>query len=111
VNHPAGDLFSRLEEPYPLSPGWKARDTAQAAAEHVKPKAARLQQLCLDALMLHGPMTADECAEHLQVDKLSIRPRFSELSALDKIVDTGVRHLNDSKRNAIVWRASSWRFE
>ena len=92
------DLFS-----YPQTPGFKARETAQAAAQSMGPKAKRLQGLCLEALSIHGPLTADECASRLQIDKLSIRPRFSELAALWKVVDTGERRENSSGKRAIVW--------
>lgn len=95
------DLFT-----YPQSPGWKARDTAAEAAESIRPTAARLQRMCLSALRLAGPMTADECADWLGIDKLSIRPRFSELSKLGYVTDTEERHLNDSGKRAIVWRAA-----
>lgn len=93
------DLFT-----YPHSPGFKARETAHAAAQSIKPKAKRLQGLCLNALAQHGPMTADECADRLQLDKLSIRPRFSELAALRKVTDTGQRRENASGKRAIVWK-------
>ncbi len=99
------DLFTYT---YPQQPGYKARDTARAAAEHMRPKAKRLQGLCLDALAQYGPMTADECAEKLCIDKLSIRPRFSELSALWKITDTGERRLNASGKRAVVWALPAW---
>jgi predicted HTH transcriptional regulator len=92
------DLFG-----YPARPGWKARQTAQDAAASVAGRAPRLRQLCLEALHERGPMTADECADRLQVDKLSIRPRFSELAALGRIRDSGERHLNASHKRAIVW--------
>jgi predicted ArsR family transcriptional regulator len=95
------DLFSYAEG-YPSQPGWKARETSRSAAESVRPKAKRLQQFCIDALR-QGPLTADECAERLQIDKLSIRPRFSELASLGKIVDTGERRLNASGKRAVVW--------
>jgi len=93
------DLFTY----YPQAPGFKARETAQAAAESIRPKAKRLQALCLDALRTHGPLTADECAERLQIDKLSIRPRFSELAAMWKVTDSGQRRENSSGKRAIVW--------
>ena len=98
------DLFTFAEQHYPIVPGFKARETAQAAAESIRPKAKRLQGLCLDALSIHGPMTADECADRLQIDKLSIRPRFSELAAMWKVTDSGQRRENSSGKRAIVWR-------
>jgi hypothetical protein len=96
------DLFDNLDR-YPEAPGWKSRDTAEEAAAEVAPKAPRLRGLCLDTLRTAGNLTADECAARLGIDKLSIRPRFSELAATGDILDTGDRRLNASHKRAIVW--------
>jgi predicted ArsR family transcriptional regulator len=95
-------LFEYAER-YPQIPGFKSRDTAEAAARSISSRAPRLRQLCLDQLMLFGPMSADECAANMRVDRLSIRPRFSELAAAGKIRDSGQRHKNASGRGAVVW--------
>lgn len=97
------NLFDYAES-YPYGPGFKARDTALAAADAMAPRVSRLRQMCLDALSTYGPLTADECASRLGIDKLSIRPRFSELSNFGKIIDTDERRLNSSGKRAIVWR-------
>lgn len=97
------DLFAYADS-YPQTPGHKGRDTGRAAAAQMASKAPRLRQMCLDALR-SGPLTADECASLLGIDKLSIRPRFSELSNLGRIIDTGDRRQNASSKRAIVWRA------
>ena len=91
-------------EHYPDKAGWKARQTAKEAAEGADKKAPRLRRLCKQRLALTGPSTADECAALLQEDKLSIRPRFSELVALGEIEDSGFRRKNASGRMAVVWR-------
>jgi hypothetical protein len=102
------DLFDRIsDESYPNAPGWKARDTAEAAADAMAPKAPRLRELCLETLRSAGALTADECASRLGVDKLSIRPRFSELATTGKIIDTKQRRLNASNKRAIVWCVAS----
>ena len=93
------DLFS-----YPQYPGWKRTDTSLAAASSVATQARTLRTLVLYALRAYGPSTADECAELLKADKLSIRPRFSELSNTGHIRDTGQRRKNESGKRAIVWR-------
>lgn len=98
------DMFNEPGR-YPNAPGWKARDTAQQAAVQAEPVAGRLRRLCLAKLREYGPLTADDCAEQLGCDKLSIRPRFSELAALGLIEDTGQRGVNASGRGAIIWRA------
>lgn len=93
------DLFS-----YPHTPGAKARETSFEAARSIAPAADRLRRLTLDALR-QRPMTADEVAAYLGLDKLSIRPRTTELNRLDLIVDSGARRENASGRRAIVWKA------
>jgi predicted ArsR family transcriptional regulator len=99
------DLFSDLDR-YPQRPGWKARSTARAAADSVAPKAPRLRQMCLDTLRTSGPLTADEIAARLGIDRLSIRPRLSELSSLGQAKDSGVRRSNASGKSAVAWEAT-----
>ena len=90
-------------QPYNGTPGHRNVDTSIAAAEAVKPKVAYLQKLCLAALAEHGPLTADEIAKKVKVDKGSIRPRCTELKDKKKLYDTGARRKNKSRRLAIVW--------
>jgi hypothetical protein len=91
--------------PYPLSPGHKVDGTSRLAAEDIRPRAGILRGRVLACLRANA-MTADECAYALSESVLAIRPRFSELRALNQITDTGERRQNDSGRNAIVWRAA-----
>lgn len=88
---------------YPRTPGFKSRDTSKAAADAMRPSQPRLRQLVLDTLAVAGPLTADEVADHLRIDRLSIRPRLSELAALGKVQDTGERRKNKSGKSAVVW--------
>ena len=97
------DLFDHADS-YPHAPGAKARETSFEAARAIKPAADRLRRLTLDALR-QCPMTADEVAAYLGLDKLSIRPRCTELLAMGKIIETGLRRKNASGRSAAVWRA------
>lgn len=78
-------------------------DTSIEAAEAVLGRMGMLQGRVLDALSDHGPLTADEAATILCEDKLSIRPRFTELRSTNKITDTGQGRKNASGRRAIVW--------
>lgn len=89
---------------YPLHPGAKEQDTSQEAAEAIASRAPRLRALVLRTLVVNGPMTADEAAAHLKIDKLSIRPRFTELLRDGLIVDAGYRRRNPSGKAAKVWR-------
>lgn len=97
------DLFERADL-YPNKPGAKARETSFEAAHAIKPAADRLRRLTLDALR-QRPMTADEVAAYLGIDKGSIRPRVTELGKQGKVVETGLRRANASGRSAMVWRA------
>ena len=98
------DLFA---QPYPEAPGTYNVSTSIQAANEMQPKASRLRGLCFDALVDYGDMTPDETAAFLGLDKLSIRPRFSELKAMGEIVDTGERRANNSGKKAIVWTISN----
>lgn len=94
------DLFTYAPS-YPETPGYKGGETSFAAARAIDAKTLRgkvLDELC------KAPGTADEIARRLHIDKLSIRPRCSELAAMGKIEDSGARHLNSSNKRAIVWR-------
>lgn len=97
------NLLDMMTGPYPISPGFKRTETSAAAAASTAPKAPRLRSMCLDTLRGCGPLTADQCAAQLGIDRLSIRPRFSELAATGMIRDTGERRLNASHKRAIVW--------
>jgi len=90
---------------YPVTPGAKAPGTSTEAAEAMRPRAGILRAKVLACLRAQS-LTADECADALGESVLAIRPRLSELRALNQITDTGERRQNDSGRNAIVWRAA-----
>jgi predicted ArsR family transcriptional regulator len=97
------DLFEHAER-YPNAPGYRQTDTSKAAADSMKPTSNLLQRKVLSLLTPALCLTADEAADLMGEDKLSIRPRFTELKALGKIEDTGLRRRNESGRSAIVWR-------
>jgi hypothetical protein len=83
--------------------GWKQRDTAEAAAKSVSPKAPILRDQVVATLKKYGPHIADDIAILLRRDKLSIRPRCSELASSGIIRDSGQRRKNTSGKNAVVW--------
>lgn len=88
---------------YPGVPGYKARDTAEAAAEAMRPSASTLRAAAMRCLRESGPLTADEVASRLGRSVLAMRPRFSELAKLGSIEDSGERRRNTSGKRAIVW--------
>lgn len=87
---------------YPITPGYQLSDTSIEAAESMRETYLVLQKKCLD-LLQNQNLTPDETAKMLGVDKLAIRPRFSELKERGLIEDSGERRKNQSGRNAIVW--------
>ena len=104
------DLFTHnpyKPDPYPATPGYKDRDTSRKAAESMVGPADQLRARCMieiNSAGLHG-RTADETAERIGETVLSVRPRFTELQRMGKIVDSGARRHNSSGRSAKVWIA------
>lgn len=98
------DLFTYAEQ-YPRAPGYRNQPTSYAASEAIKPCAATLRTKVLNHLRQHGPATADEVAESLHIDRLSVRPRLTELKLMGKVRDTGTRRPNASGKMAICWDA------
>lgn len=103
------DLFTAADERerqrYPHQPGAKRPGTSQDAADAMTGRAPLLRDRCLAALRNSDGLTADEVAGDLRESVLAVRPRFSELSQLGQIEDTGERRPNASGKLAIVWRA------
>lgn len=94
--------------PYePEGPGWKQGDTSAQAAAEMAPKAATLRQMALDALReADEPLTADEVAARLRMDRLSIRPRITELRNAGRVVDSGQRGTTRAGKTAVKWIAA-----
>lgn len=91
----------------PEGPGWKQGDTSAQAAAEMAPKAATLRQMALDALREAGePLTADEVAARLRMDRLSIRPRITELKDMGRVLDSGLRGKTRARKTAVKWRAA-----
>lgn len=88
---------------YPNMPGSKTGGTSRAAAEAIAPRAPTLRQRVLDVLGT-ASLTADEVAAVMRKSVLSVRPRLSELLALELIEDTGKTRPNASGIKATVWK-------
>ena len=91
---------------YPVAPAPGKTDTSCEAAEAIANRAETLRAKAL-SLLKREALTADEVAARLQESPLAVRPRITELSKLELIVDTGDRRPNASGRNAIVWKAKT----
>lgn len=89
---------------YPVSPSVGIRDTSRASAEAIAPRVQTLRDRAFK-LLLEKDSTADELAEAMNESILAVRPRVSELVAMDMAVDSGKRRRMASGRSGIVWRA------
>ena len=89
---------------YPHSPATGKTTTSYEAAEAIAPRAQTLRDRAFK-LLLEKDSTADELAEAMNESILAVRPRVSELVAMDMAVDSGVRRRMASGRSGIVWRA------
>lgn len=95
---------------YPENPGSKgsAETSAEAAASI---DCARLQRMTLRAIReakQHG-RTAEEAAQRLDLPRVSIGPRTSELKAMGLINGSGKRRINASSgKSAVVWVAKEY---
>lgn len=87
---------------YPEVAGFKELTTSAEAAATVDVN--RLRRLVMRTLSIFGPLTADEVAEKVAMDVLTIRPRLSELRRLGMIMPSGERRQNRSGKSAIVWQ-------
>ena len=102
-------LFNLVMHPehatYPDLPGFKGdADTGPAAAADIAPHLGRLQSIVLSVVTDRGPLgaTPEEAGEVLDMARVSVQPRFSELKAKGKIVDSGMRRINPSSRKRAV---------
>jgi hypothetical protein len=91
-------------ERYPESPGWKEWGTSREAAPRAE-DAARLRERVLEVLWKEGGMTADQVAERLRLDALSVRPRVSELLRLGRVRRSGERRRTRLGKSAAVVEA------
>lgn len=92
---------------YPSTPGSKTGGTSEEAARDIAQSAPFIRDRVM-ALLRESPfgLTADECALRLRLDKLSVRPRFSELKEMGKIYASPTRRENSSGKMAVVWMAT-----
>lgn len=93
---------------YPSHPGAKVSGPSQDAADNMAEHAPTLRDR-LDELFDRVPnMTADEGADRLKAEIWSVRPRFSELVRMGRIVDAGVRRKNKSGMTATAWKRATF---
>lgn len=88
---------------YATERNFKVQGTSSDAAESMVSKAQTLRTKVYNALK-EKPMTADQVSEVIGETVLSTRPRLSELRKKGLIEDSGKRELNESMKQAVVWR-------
>lgn len=81
--------------------------TSHEAAEHVSEFAAGHHKLILDCLKEHGPLSPDQIATKIRLDKFQICRRLPEMQRHipQLAVPTGETRLSASGRKERVWRA------
>ena len=85
--------------------GYKQRDTSESAAKAIEPKAGTIKHKVLQVYHGHPfPLTADEVAEMLRMDFISVRPRVTELVNDNRLMDSGVRRVGRFGKTQIAWR-------
>jgi hypothetical protein len=94
------DLFA-----YPYSVGTKGGETSVAAGFEMEPIAPLLRDktLAYVARCNATGTTVVEACERNGWDRFAYQPRFSELRAIGKIADSGLRRPNPSGKMAAVW--------
>lgn len=85
--------------------GYRNTDTSYEARP-MAGKKITVQDQVLSLLSTGARMTCDEIAQSLGLGILTVRPRLTELQALGKVTDTGLRRRLASGKNGIVWRAA-----
>jgi predicted ArsR family transcriptional regulator len=84
--------------------GYRPRDTSYEAARSIEPSASTIRADVLIAIRkAPDGLTADECAEILNLSPLTVRPRFTELGKSGLIIATNEKRMNRSGRRAQVW--------
>lgn len=103
------DQFHLLR--YPTVAGSKENTTSREAAEAIEAegRAAHLREKVRQWFADGNVGTADECAEALNENILSIRPRVSELRLRGFLIETGERRPSSSGRSSHVWRKADLR--
>lgn len=77
--------------------------TSHDAAESID--ASLLERLVVDVLKKNGAMTSEQVAIVLNMNLVSISPRFRPLATKGLIFDTGRKARNRSGKSAILWQA------
>ena len=85
---------------YPYQAGYKARSTSKEAADKINMRYPRLMFEIEDQFKFGNQMTytADEVAEQLKKNLISVRARITELSKQTVLRDSGERRKNKNNK-------------
>lgn len=87
--------------------GYKAAGPSQEAAVLQDSRTLIIRALVLECLeAARSPLSADEIAEAIEIDFISVRPRVSELHHEGKIRDSGSRRPSRYGRLVTGWELS-----
>ena len=84
---------------YPAHPGFKKFGPSQTAANEMCKIAPTVREKRLELFAVVAHLTADEAAEKLNLNILTVRPRISEMSRQGLICQTGARRQNTSGKS------------
>ena len=84
--------------------GYRDRDTSAAAAHDIAPVSGTIRARVLAEYHANPfPLTADEVADRLGLEFISVRPRVTELSNDNLLRDSGVRKMGRFGKEQIAW--------
>jgi hypothetical protein len=84
--------------------GYKVPGPSQEAAEDQDSRSFIIRSRVLDCLKkAQHPLSADEIADQIEIDFISVRPRVSELHHEGKIRDSGSRRPSRYQRLVTGW--------
>ena len=88
-------------------PSVRSSATSIAAAESIKPSAARLRQQVLEHIRECGGCSDEQGMEATGLQPNTYRPRRCELVDCGQVIDSGRKALTRSGRSAVVWIATT----
>jgi hypothetical protein len=84
-------------------PPYVSTDTSKEAAVAIRPKAGLLREMVFGHIEKCGGATCDEIEVALAMKHQTASARIRELVLEERLLDSGLRRLTRSNKNAIVW--------
>jgi len=98
-------MDSQKKLQYPYQAGYKKRSTSKEAADKINMQYPRQSFMVEDVFKLGELInyTADEVADKINQNIISVRARITELNQQGILEDSGERRKNKNNRNVIAW--------